>query len=58
MVNEIHKTGGVRLKTRGVVAAEAATLIAGNEDDLDGSEPFANDVKTLRMTKLSLTKTS
>ena len=25
------------------ISAKAATLIAGNEDDLDGSDPFAND---------------
>ena len=25
------------------ISAEAATLIAGNKDDLDGSDPFAND---------------
>ena len=25
------------------ISAEAATLIAGNEDDLDGSDPFANE---------------
>ena len=25
------------------ISAEAAMLIVGNEDDLDGSDPFAND---------------
>ena len=25
------------------ILTKAATLIAGNEDDLDGSDPFAND---------------
>ena len=31
------------------ISAEAATLIAGNEDDLDGSDPLLM-MKTSRMT--------
>ena len=39
------------------ISAEIAVLIAGNEDDLDESNPFASE-KTWRTTKLSQTITS
>ena len=37
------KPGGVAADVAAAISAETATLIAGNEDDLDESDPFASD---------------
>ena len=37
------KHGGVAADPAAVISAETATLIAGNEDGLDESDPFASD---------------
>ena len=37
------KPGGVVADTAAAILAETATLIAGNEDNLDKLDPFASD---------------